>query len=322
MVTNEIKTSGSEVKPAPCQSATEIAEQLLGKIDWISSDEGYCKCPGQDQHTTKNCHRDCKVYLEKVPTIFCLHSGCRLKLEEVNKTLRRNIGRGIGGGDYKLTREDKERLKQLNRKENLRRRARYSKEAILNQNRWTYEQIKLDSPVRVDVNPEEHWRLLLNQFQPGDVVWIGNIYDSGKSEHSKHFRPIEQWLRETVVPAQFTCPAVFKTGSFARSNENVMARRFLVVESDTLSRDEVGAVFKWMRDAAKLKLRAVVDTGGKSLHAWFDYPADDQIADLKLILPELGCDPKLFTASQPVRLPGAQRDGKRQQLIYLGKEEV
>jgi hypothetical protein len=75
-----------------------------------------------------------------------------------------------------------------------------------------------------------------------------------------------------------------------------------------------------MKEQVGMNLRAVVDTAGKSLHAWFDYPPASIVEDLKIALPELGCDPKLFTASQPVRLPGALRDGKYQKLIYLGKE--
>jgi len=72
-----------------------------------------------------------------------------------------------------------------------------------------------------------------------------------------------------------------------------------------------------LKEEVKLNLRAIVDTAGKSLHGWFDYPADEIVADLKLVLPQLGCDPKLFTASQPVRLPGAVRNANYQRLVWL-----
>ena len=36
-----------------------------------------------------------------------------------------------------------------------------------------------------------------------------------------------------------------------------------MVESDVLSKDDVGAVFKWLRDEVGLNLRAVVDTAGE-----------------------------------------------------------
>jgi hypothetical protein len=38
---------------------------------------------------------------------------------------------------------------------------------------------------------------------------------------------------------------------------------------------------------------------------------------LKAGLEVFGCDPKVFTYSQPVRVPGAWRDGKLQRLVWL-----
>jgi len=38
---------------------------------------------------------------------------------------------------------------------------------------------------------------------------------------------------------------------------------------------------------------------------------------MKAGLEAFGCDPKVFTYSQPVRVPGAWRDGKMQRLIWL-----
>ena len=162
-----------------------------------------------------------------------------------------------------------------------------------------------------------HWRLLLAKFKVDDVLWMGDKFDSGKPEHACHFKTAVEWLGENTVPAPFICPASFKNNSHARSNDNVLARRFLVVESDVLTKDQVGAVFKWLQADAKQELVAIVDTAGKSLHGWFRYPADDQVDHLKTILPAYGCDPKLFTASQPVRLPGALRGEKHQKLVYL-----
>ncbi len=71
-----------------------------------------------------------------------------------------------------------------------------------------------------------------------------------------------------------------------------------------------------------MKLRCIVDTAGKSLHGWFDFPPEEELSDLRLILPELECDPKMFTSTQPCRLPSALRDGRHQRLIYLDKEEA
>jgi hypothetical protein len=111
---------------------------------------------------------------------------------------------------------------------------------------------------------------------------------------------------------------MFREGSTSRSNANVERRQFLVVESDVLSRDEVGAVFRLMHKRLGLQLHCIVDTGGKSLHAWFRPPSEPaRLARLRAGLTGLGCDPRMFNASQPARLPGAMRDGNLQRLIWL-----
>jgi hypothetical protein len=48
--------------------------------------------------------------------------------------------------------------------------------------------------------------------------------------------------------------------------------RFLVVESDTLTKDQVGAVFAYLHRRLRYRLHYIIDMGGKSLHAWFDAP--------------------------------------------------
>ncbi len=303
----------------------KLAEIVLGPVEWLSETEGYCACPGQDRHTGKAGARDCKLYLDKVPTLACFHGSCQAEVEQTNRTLRLTLleeESTVPGKRKRLTKEEKERMAETKRRESLRRRAASSKQQILEKHRWTYAEILGASPVKLPEDAAEHWRLLLEKFHAGDVVWVGDTYDSGKPENVKNFRPVEQWLAEGQAPAQFVCPVAFKAGSYSRSNENVVARRFLVVESDELNKDEVGAVFRWLKEKVGLKLVAIVDTAGKSLHAWFEYPEEATVAELKLVLPELGCDPKLFTASQPVRLPGAMREGKRQRLVYLAGKEV
>jgi hypothetical protein len=259
--------------------------------------------------------------LDQVPTISCFHGSCKDQVEATNKDLRRALaGAGPELERKKLTAEEKQRIQEHTRKEHVRKRAANSKAAILKQYRWPYAQICQDSAVKLQDNVAEHWRLLLGCFGSDDVVWIGGTYDSGKPEAQAHFLSAQEWLKKTTPPGQYICASTFEPGSYSRTNDNVVARRFLVVESDVLGRDEVGAIFRWMQDAVGLKLRAIVDTAGKSLHAWFDYPAEPVLEDLKLVLPELGCDPKLFTPSQPVRLPSALREKKHQKLIYLSKE--
>lgn len=51
---------------------------------------------------------------------------------------------------------------------------------------------------------------------------------------------------------------------------------------------------------------------------WFDAPRSKVFERrLKAGLEAFGCDPKVFTYSQPVRVPGAWREGKLQRLVWL-----
>jgi hypothetical protein len=316
MTNNDIKPDAS-TEPAVQRSASEIAEIVLGPIHWLDSN-GYCECPGKAKHSMKDGAKDCMVFLDAIPTIHCVHASCANVMKEVNRKLRKAVLDGTNEKARKLTPEEKEKLAARKERERMRERAAKALPHLLKTWKWSYNEIIGSSPAILPVNASEHWKLLLSKFAPDDVIWIGDTFHSGKPEHTTHFKTAADWLKESATPGPFICPATFKNTSHARSNDNVVTRRFLVVESDVLSKDEVGAIFKWLRDAAKLDLVAIVDTAGKSLHGWFAFPADDEkLDDLKLILPAYGCDPKLFTASQPVRLPGAPRNDKFQKLVYL-----
>lgn len=318
-------TVSAPASSATPRSAAVIAETVVGSIEWKTATEGFCECPGRSRHTQKDGPKDCKVYLNEVPTLWCLHGSCHEEVEQATKKLRQAVKMGNPPGPDKpkrLTPEEKARIVEATRLKALGARAATSKALILSQYRWTYTDMLAASPVRLPAEEREHWKLLLERFNEGDIVWIGDKFDSGKPENATSFRSTGEWLKLEQAPAQFICPVAFKPGSYSRSNENVLERRFLVVESDVLGKDEVGAVFRWLKAKVGLKLVAIVDTAGKSLHAWFSSPSGDQMTELKVVLPELGCDPKLFTASQPVRLPGAMRDGKPQKLVYLAGKEV
>jgi hypothetical protein len=185
--------------------------------------------------------------------------------------------------------------------------------------RWPFPQIVAESPLHVcDRDAEDQFRTWLKLWPAHATVWIGDVFSSGKPEHRTHFRPIGDWFQIGPAMGNYTCGSSFKPGSFSRCNENLNGQRFLVVESDTLGKDEVGAVFAYLRRRLHYRLHCIIDTAGKSLHAWFDAPATKTLETrLKAGLTVFGCDPKLFTYSQPVRVPGAWRNGKLQKLVWL-----
>jgi hypothetical protein len=174
------------------------------------------------------------------------------------------------------------------------------------------------SPQKLDED-FNNYHGMLSLFNLDDIVWIGAVKDSGN--HPQNFRPASEWLKLDEPVGQFITGSAFKEGTISRSNDNVEVRRFLVVESDELSKPEIGAVFQLMRDLFKMKLYAVVDTAGKSLHGWFDaIPNPEWEKQLKAFLVPMGCDPATFKPSQPVRVAGAKRDEKTQSLLWFCKE--
>ena len=200
---------------------------------------------------------------------------------------------------------------------------------------WTVGEIELDSPRRflTDTTESACWQAFLELFAPDDIIWVGEPEDSGRPQHAINFRRVAEWRHLPAPRGNFTCPSVFRRGIVSRSNANVASRPYLVVECDALlgecvtleqrlaNKDACGAIFRWLREQAGLKLRMVVDTGNKSLHGWFDMPPDKTFEELKVILPVLGADRATLKASQPVRVPGAVRqvDGRDlvQKILFL-----
>src|SRR5262245_31601051 len=65
----------------------QVAGEVLGHIDWESESEGFTTCPGKRLHSTTNRLRDCKVDLDRAPTVHCFHDSCRGILDGVNREI-------------------------------------------------------------------------------------------------------------------------------------------------------------------------------------------------------------------------------------------
>lgn len=328
----------------------KIAMQLLGSIHWVG-DHYYCRCPGIHLHTTPDALRDCRVYLDRVPTVYCVHQGCAEVVAGLNHQLRSAIHRAEAGGAYAPRAPTVEEMLRGVRQEHER---KINREHV-EQARQLLPRILRDFAVPdaerlVGIQDGEasdgDARLLLSAlYGPEDIIWIGERGDSGKPENAANFRPVSQWLNAPVFPGPLICPATFQPGVFRRTNENVLSRPYLVLEGDSVDavcgekqahmaakkkreeplapEDELTeadkarnracclAVIRWLCWECKLTLRAIVNTTGKSLHGWFDMPDEIVMAQLKVVLPAFGFDTSTLKASQPVRLPGAKRPDTR-----------
>ena len=100
--------------------------------------------------------------------------------------------------------------------------------------------------------------------------------------------------------------------------DNTGARTYLVVECDQGDRDTQAAVIRHLAKTAPLAM--VVDSGGKSLHAWFHCKGqpEDKLRAFFRVAVSLGGDPATWTRSQFVRMPlGIRANGKLQAVHFF-----
>ena len=198
----------------------------------------------------------------------------------------------------------------------------------------------------------QHWREQLDQetpwkfrsghqrrefircmFYPGDRIWMGNVYDSGQPHHCANFKAAYEWLDMDSPPSR--CAAgVFRKGSYHRSRDNVLNSPFIVIESDCMNgykpvtdsekeRNKASsfALIQYLRDKWEMNLRAVIDTGNKSLHAWFDRPSQHVMDCLVHMAQSHNIDEGLVLHCQnsPLRMPNCihASTNKPAQLLYL-----
>lgn len=296
----------------------EIVSAMFEVIEWKHEELAFITCPGKAMHTGKNAKKDCRVSLNGAPTLFCLHSSCFAIVEEANLKMRRACRNKTPLIMRVQTEGEKLKIKQAveqkKKEEELKEWARKNKSEILKKYQWNMTNAFHESPRMGGDLATEAAYFISQLYSPEDIIWNGDVRDSGNSLlHRSNFKPMREWIESGTLKGNFTCPSTFKSGTYSRSNEQVLHRPYIVIESDKLTQDETCSLYRWMQKFMTLK--AIVHSGGKSAHGWFDFPEEKIFNKLKIILPELGCDPALFKASQPVRMPGIMR-GEQMQCLY------
>ncbi len=278
-------------------------------------EQGFVQCPGKHLHTTPDAEGDCKLFDNGNGffQLHCHHQSCRKLVQSTNNALA-YIARKRPGGSSRNSASGVTAVSDAHAEKLL--------SDIFSSYAWSEEEISEASSAGIDEPVEEHYYQIFGLFGDDDIIWCGrDVRDTGSVKHACRFRPMLEWLTQPKCPGQFICPSAFKPKSYSRSIANVLTRRFLVVESDKLRREEIAAIFRWLEKGISLSLRAIVDTGGKSLHGWFDFPDTNVVAALQNWLPRFGCDPAMFNPAQPCRLPGAKRGDAYQRLIFIRERE-
>jgi hypothetical protein len=287
----------------------DAAEQLLGKIEWINETEGFCQCPGVEFHTTDNKRKDCKIMIDGAPTIKCQHSSCNPVTFDYNRKIRSLFGRidkaNNPSGNYRPS-----NIVPFNSPSDI---ADNTAKALRDRLHDISKGRLCDTPSPIPDTVKGQFHAHLSLFEDSEWIWHGDTYNSTAA----HIRPAKAWRSYSNPIGQFISHSSFKPDSEGRKNENIDEVKYLVAESDDLTKEQQMGIFAYFRDWCGWDLRMVIDTGGKSLHAWFHWPDNLNDYQIKAILKALDCDEKLLTPSQPSRVAGAKRDDKRQAILWF-----
>jgi hypothetical protein len=285
--------------------------QILG-IPFSRIAEGspiYITCPFVEKHTPPTGNKNTCLYFDLQPHVHCFHTHAGGELRELNYTLRVAV---TGSAEYQGpprvqidSVENAERIRQVE----------IGRPKIIEKFKRRVRTLE-----KIDLTPAE-FLSRMTLFGPEDVIWCGVPTDSGAAWAAKHFKTLAKW-QKTKIPRSwcYTTGCVYVPRTFSRCDANVVTRKYLILESDILSLDETRAVIEWVVHVFELPLRAVVFSGNRSLHSWYDYPGDAWVEENGADLIAAGfCKSTFNKLSQPVRLGGAvnQKTQKLQEVLYL-----
>jgi len=182
------------------------------------------------------------------------------------------------------------------------------------------------SPDSVEnLTPEEMMTSHISLFAPSDLIWISKevFY-----VQYAFFNKVQVWLEN--LPIKY---GTYITGSSyidkhgARKEVNIKKNKYVVLEHDRISKDEVAKMFIASQKKG-MKLLAVVDSGNKSIHGWI--PNDNRAEYWKKFYLIHGFCSASMRKNQPVRLAGGTRyftkeENKNpaiQKLLYLDKSLI
>jgi hypothetical protein len=177
------------------------------------------------------------------------------------------------------------------------------------------------SPDRIDEGMTQAMILSWLFPDPGALVCVG------KSAYEFHTARLDQFRDLTKCQFIVPCYMTAKTGLTQDGKpsmhclDNCGPRRFCVCDFDEPASADHPAIIWQMRKTFDLVM--VLSSGGKSLHAWFNVPEDEEEDFWAAAIP-MGADPALMrNRSSFVRIPYGTRDnGARQMPLYFDQSKL
>lgn len=226
---------------------------------------------------------------------------------------------------------------EKSRKCELIRAAKSSRGNLIEKYEWTIGSVIQESPQspcvpNVETCPR---RFLGSLFRPRDLLWTGEVNETGQPHHTTHWRTCKEWLNapQGTRIGPYVAPSTWRPGSFSRSNTNVLTDPYTVLDFDGLDGIQPQtpeqkmelvnaglALTRWLRDVLHWQLAAILLTGSKGAHVWFRTPPSPILDSLNTVHREFGLDSKLIGhPAQPCRLPGHAhpKTGNLSRVIWL-----
>lgn len=194
------------------------------------------------------------------------------------------------------------------------------------------------SPVRLDAEPGAWEAVVFLESLYGwkEHVFVGDIYDTAVFTVAEHIAAIENNDKTYphIIPNPMT-GEIASGGNSYRCDLSVSAFRFAVVEFDDMSIPDQIAFWHTMVAVNNLDVACLIDSGGKSIHAWlrvnlstrveWDERVKEGLYDKNTgYMAILGADRACQNPSRLSRLPGHYRGDKRkmQRLLYLNPQKT
>jgi hypothetical protein len=266
--------------------------ELIGE----ETTEVICTCPFQRLHTKSNGERDTILYLENGPYVHCFHQSCQTELEKFNYRMLLEITGSCRRGPPIQRAKNADKI--------IEEKFRSYRAGIV----ATYTP-KMRALAEVELSSLE---FIKRMYQPEDIVWIGRSpKESGFVGSDQNFVMVGSLTQSIIDNLQpvLICGSVFawdrllRTAkgetAFSRCDNAVLMRRYVILESDVHTETESRAIFEWIEESLHWKLRAIVFSGGTSLHGWFEPDTEKRIAQAKPALIGLGFDPNTLRLSHP-----------------------
>ena len=163
--------------------------------------------------------------------------------------------------------------------------------------------------------PQDPKDILRDMYEPNDYLFIHETLGLG---------PIltrDEWCERDLTNMQFICQSILRDPKAGRNNANVEKQKWYVFETDLMPKDWDGQAGLIIRLSQELPLKAVVASGSKSLHSFFqgNVPRKDKIKRWFELAKMLGGDNQVLDVRcQLVRFFWGlnQKTNQRQKVIF------